>query len=222
MDTPEDRAEHSRAAHLSYQTTLTSPTIVSPPTPSTVFDEHSPSGFPVGIKGPTVHAANGSHFEPDLKMPMPDTRRHVREPGADDARKAGPEVALMQKAREEGRDTLYSDLFEGRVSVTSRREGTPYSDNSSVLIPRGTSSEALSSMAKKAQNRPTNPSRVDIPLMLPTRPAQPRSPSEEEENSLHGDELNIPLHKPLSRMEKAILRRVEFGQNIDFSKIQLS
>jgi len=39
---------------------------------------------------------------------------------------------------------------------------------------------------------------------------------------LHRDELDVPPHKMLSRMEKAILRRIEFGQNIDLSKIQLS
>jgi hypothetical protein len=220
MDSPTDRTGYGRTAHYSYQTTLTSPTIVSPPTPSTIFEEGP--GFPGGIKGSRFHVVNASHFESDL-----------HEKSDMGHRRADPE-GVVGKPRDECRDTMYSDFFGGRGttyletdSVNSRRADTPFSDKSSVLIPRRASSDALSSMAKMAQNRPTNVQCADIPLMVPTKPtsrptSRPRSYAEEEEEPLHCDELNAPPHKALSKMEKAILRRIEFGQNIDLSRIQLS
>ena len=41
------------------------------------------------------------------------------------------------------------------------------------------------------------------------------------EESLHIDELNVAERKPLSKMEKALLRRVEFGSKVDNSILQL-
>jgi len=221
MDSPEDRSGYTRMAHYSYQTTLTSPTIVSPPTPSTVYEENPFSGPLGGIKGTRLHVANVSHFDEKSNI-----GHRVRESGADVHRRVDPE--LVGKPREDRSDTMYSDLFGGRGatyvetdSVNSRREGTPFSDTSSVLIPRRAPSDALSSMTKKGQNRPTNLQRAEIPLAIPTRPTS-RPLSQTEEESLHCDELNMPLQRALSKMEKAILRRTEFGQNIDLSRIQLS
>ena len=219
-DSPEDAPLHARKGHYSFQTTLTSPTIVSPPTPSTVFEEMPPGGVLVGTKGPRLHDSIGSHLKSESKKPELEP---VRDAGAEKARGADPEAMGRPAPREDGRDTMYSDFFEGRgatslelESINSRREGTPFSDRSEILVPRGTSSDVLSSMARKAQSRPTN-----LPSTLSTRPmSRPRSQSEEE--SLHCDELNVPPPKSLSRMEKAILRRVEFGQNIDFLRVQLS
>lgn len=222
-DSPEDGPAHRRAAHYSYQTTLTSPTIVSPPTPSTVFEENPPGGFTGWIKGIKLPDTNESHLESDYKRPGIDRVRHS---GPDKDQSVGPEV--ISKPQEEGRDTMYSDLFDGRgitslelESINSQRDGTPFSDRSSILVPRGTSSDVLSSTARKVQNRPANPQPADIPTVLSTRPTSRRR-SQSEEESLHCDELNAPPHKALSRMEKAILRRTEFGQNIDLSRVQLS
>jgi len=221
MDSPDDRTLYTRTPHYSYQTAHTSPTIVSPPTPSTVFEENPPNFFHGGNKGSKLHVVNSSHLGSDLPVGY-----DVRESRGDEHRKADSET--MHKSREEGGDTMYSDIFGSRGatyletdSVNNLREGTPFSDSSSVLIPRRASSDALSSMVKKAQNRPTNIQRGDIPLIVPTRPASRRR-SQSQEESLHCDELNMPPNRALSRMEKAILRRVEFGQNIDLSRIQLS
>ena len=219
MDSPDDRSGYPRTPSYSNQTAHTSPTIVSPPTPSTVFDENPPNFFLGGNKGSKLHIANASHLESDLHV----GHHTVRESGGDKHRKADPE-----KSREDGGDTMYSDIFGSRGvayldtdSVNNLREGTPFSDSSSVLIPRRASSDALSSMVKKAQNRPTNPQRGDMPFIAPIRPTS-RSRSQTKEEPLHCDELNMPPQRALSRMEKAILRRVEFGQNVDFSRIQLS
>jgi len=228
MDSPDDRTGYPRTPHYSYQTAHTSPTIVSPPTPSTAFEENPPYVFLGGNKAPKLHVANATPLESDFFEKL-DIGHHVRESGGDEYRKVDSE--MTHKSREEGRYTPYLDLFGGRGtasiesdSVNHRREGTPFSDNSSVLIPRRPSSDALSSMAKNAQNaqnRAMNLPRPDIPLVVLTRPAsRPRSQFEEE--ALHCDELDVARQRALSRMEKAILRRVEFGQNIDLSRIQLS
>ena len=224
LDSPEDGPGYARTAHYSYQTTLTSPTIVSPPTPSTVFEENPHGSWfpPGGAKASKLHVTNGPHLESDPKTPGIGP---VRTAGADKDRGADPEGMGMGKSREEA---IYADIFEGRGvtsldldSVNSRREDTPFSDRSSILVPRGAPSDILSSMVRMAQHRPTNLHSADVPVMLPTRPtSRPRSQSEEE--SVHCDELNVPPPKPLSKMEKAILRRIEFGQNIDFSRVQLS
>ena len=42
------------------------------------------------------------------------------------------------------------------------------------------------------------------------------------EESLHVDELNVAERKPLSKMEKALLRRIEFGLKVDYSILQLT
>ena len=220
MDSPDDRTAYARMPHYSNQTARTSPTIVSPPTPSTVFEENPPNFFHGWNKGSKLHVVNASYLGSDHG-------HHMRGSGGDEHRKADhPET--VHKSREEGGDTMYSDIFGSRGatyletdSVHNLREGTPFSDSSSVLIPRRASSDALSSMVKKAQNWSTYLHRGDIPLIVPTRPAsRPRSQPKEE--PLHCDELNMPPNRALSRMEKAILRRVEFGQNIDLSRIQLS
>jgi len=62
-----------------------------------------------------------------------------------------------------------------------------------------------------------------IPQTVASRPTRSlRMPNTENEAPLHGDELNIPSCKPLSRMEKALLRRVEFGSYVDHSKLWLA
>ena len=233
LDSPEDRPAYTRTPHYSYQTAHTSPTIVSPPTPSTVFGEDPPNFFYGGNTVPKLQVVGSNHLESDLPE-KPDIDDRAREVGTDEHLRS--DLEMMRKSREEGRETPYLDLFGGRVtastetdSVNHRREGTPFSDRSSVLIPRRASSDALSSMAKKAaqNHRPTNPqlqrADADIPLVVPTRPtSRPHSSRLLEEESLHCDELNLPPPRALSKMEKAILRRVEFGQNVDLTRIQLS
>ena len=53
-------------------------------------------------------------------------------------------------------------------------------------------------------------------------PSQPPRSSQGAEESLHVDELDVGERKPLSRMEKALLRRIEFGPKVDYSILQLS
>ena len=43
-----------------------------------------------------------------------------------------------------------------------------------------------------------------------------------EQQSLHVDDLNIAPPKSLSKMEKALLRKIEFGPNLNYSETQLS
>ena len=225
MDGPEDRAGHTRMAHYSYQTTHASPTVVSPSTPSTLYEESSPRRVSGGKKGTNIHDGTWSHPPSDPRYPA---IGHVRESGAD--RRVSPE--FVGRPQEEDRDTQSSDFFDGRGhpsleidSVNSLREGTPFSDRSSILGPRQTSPDALSSTAKLTQRRPTNghPQSADIPLIKSTEPTlRPRPRSHSEEESLHRDELDMPPHRALSKMEKAILRRIEFGPNVDLSRVELS
>lgn len=195
------------------------PTIVPPPITSMETPPGMPSG---GYKEYKHYVANGSHLEDHRGSDI----GRMRESGAHKDQRLYPEY--VSKAQEEGWDVSYSDLFERRIATISETDsatrsgaGTPLSDQSAVLAPSRASPGALSSMAKKTPNRPTNPQLAGIPHIPSTSPtSRPRSPAEEK--NLHCDELNLLLHKPLSRMEKAILRRIEFGQNADFSRIQLS
>jgi heat shock protein 1/8 len=61
---------------------------------------------------------------------------------------------------------------------------------------------------------------VIIPPVVPARSWA--VPTAEEEAPLHVDELTIPPRKPLSKMEKALLRRAEFGSNVDHARIPLT
>ena len=195
------------------------PTVVPPPIPSIKPPLGTPSGDSVGSKH---YVPNASHPKDHKK---PDVDR-MRESGAEEERRPDPEY--VSRAQEEGWDAPYSDLFERRMatitesnSVEHSGAGTPLSDQSSVLPPRRTSPDVPPPTAKKAQNRPTNAQLACI-LHIPTTTPTPRQRPPAEEELLHCDELNVPPHRPLSRMEKAILRRVEFGQNVDFSRIQLA
>ena len=53
-------------------------------------------------------------------------------------------------------------------------------------------------------------------------PSQGPQLNVEAESSLHFDELNVAERKPLSRMERALLRRIEFGPKVDYSILKLS
>ena len=195
------------------------PTVVPPPIPSIKPPLGTPSGDSLESKN---YVSNASHPKDHKK---PDVDR-MRESGAEEEHRLEPEY--VNRAQEEGWDAPYSDLFERRMatitesnSVEHSGAGTPLSDQSSVLALRRISPDVPPPMPKTTQSRPTNPQLAWISHIPPTTPAQrPRLPDEEE--FLHCDELNVPPHRPLSRMEKAILRRVEFGQNVDFSRIQLS
>ena len=60
-----------------------------------------------------------------------------------------------------------------------------------------------------------------IEAIAPSLPPQFNNAAEEEE-SLHVDELSMPVQKPLAKMEKALLRRVEFGPKVEYSVLRLS
>jgi hypothetical protein len=224
VDSPEDRVGHTQEARNSYVETLASPTTVPPPTPSTVSVENPPIWHSRGTKGSRRYAVDGVHLKSGLKGLDAD---FMRESGADEDYTPDLE-ALIKKSQEEGGGSPYSDLFERRMATllemdsrNSSGAGTLLSDQSSILVPRQTLPLSSVAKQKQAQNRPVDPLLVDISRMPPTRPtSRPRSHSGEE--PLHCDELGVSPHKPLSRMEKAILRRIEFGPNVDFSKTQLS
>ena len=129
-------------------------------------------------------------------------------------------------------------------SLSSSGAATPLSGQSSLLDPwRGAGMNDSSSAAEQeqrqrqneVQDRPMNPQHAGIPyLHIPPPPPSPppaynnrptpgqesESESESKERPLHCDELNVSPRKPLSRMEKAILRRIEFGPNVDLLKAQ--
>ena len=220
MAGPGDRAAYAQTAHYSYQTTLASPNILPSPAPST---EAPPSRSSEGAKGPRPYVADGSHLRSDPKRPDVDW---VRESRANEDRRTDPNS--VSQSQEEGRNAPYSDLFEGQMatvlesdSVNTSGAGTPFSDQSSILIPRRASPNALSSTSKRTQGRPANPYLAGVPY-IPRTKFTSRPQSQAEEEPLHCDELKVLPQKSLSKVEKAILRRVEFGQNVDFSRIQLS
>jgi hypothetical protein len=99
-------------------------------------------------------------------------------------------------------------------ALNAARAGTPGSIYSSNLANNITPvvKQKLSSEVPRAPG-------VTAPLRLPR---SPRRPNAEDEASLYVDELNAPSRKPLSKMEKALLRRVEFGSNVDHSNLQLT
>ena len=53
-------------------------------------------------------------------------------------------------------------------------------------------------------------------------PSYPSKSNGAAAESLHVDELNVGGWKPLSKMEKALLRRMEFGLKVDYSILRLS
>ena len=226
MGSPENRAGHVQGVHHSYQGTLASPSTVPSSTPSTVSVETPLSWRSGGLIGPRCHAAEGPQLGSGPKESDVD---RVRKSGANEDHRA--DVEVMSKPQEEGGISPYSDIFFTRPmavlmeadSVNGSGQATPLSDHSSILVPWQALLNATSSAVrqKKIQDRPTNPQPAGVPYTPPTKPTpRPRSPS--KEGPLHCDELNVPPRKPLSRMEKAILRRIEFGPNVDFSKAQPS
>ena len=101
-------------------------------------------------------------------------------------------------------------LLEAAEALSSARAGTPGSIQSPNLT------NTTTPVFKTKVNS------IELPG-TPVRPARSlKMPSAEDEVSIHVDELNVPSRKPLSRMEKALLRRVEFGSNVDHSKLQLA
>ena len=226
MGSPEHRAGHVQGVHHSYQGTLASPSTVPSSTPSTVSVETPLSWCSGGTTGPRHYAVEGFHLGPGPKELDVD---RVRMFGANEHH--GADVEVVSKSQEEGGVSPYSDIFFSRPmavlmeadSVNGSGQATPLSDHSSILVPWQALLNATSSVVKqkKIQDGRTNPQPAGIPYVPPTIPtSRPRSQS--KEGPLHCDELSVPPRKPLSRMEKAILRRIEFGPNVDFSKAQPS
>ena len=56
----------------------------------------------------------------------------------------------------------------------------------------------------------------------PIAPLHPPRLDTAAEESLHVDELDVAERKPPSKMEKALLRRIEFGLKVDYSILQLT
>ena len=221
MDCSENWAGHTQRVHHSYQGTLASTNIVSPSTASTVSVETPPIGprhYSDAVEG--LHLGSG---------PKESDTDHVLKPVANEDHKA--DIEVVSEPQEEGGLSSYSDIFFSRPmavllegdSANGSGAGTPLSDHSSILVPWQALLNATSSVVKqkKIQDQPTNPQLAGTTYIPPTIPtSRPRSQSKEA--PLHCDELNVPPRKPLSRMEKAILRRIEFGPNVDFSKAQPS
>ena len=228
MDSSENRARHTQGVHHSYQETLANTNIVSPSTSSTVSVGTPPIWCSGETKGPRHYsdAVEGFRLGPGPKEIDVD---RVRESGANEDHKA--ELEVVSKPQEEGGLSSYSDIFFSKPmavlleadSANGSGAGTPLSDHSSILVPWQAFLNATSSVAKqkKIPDQPTNPQLVGATYIPPTKPTS-RSRSQSKEAPLHCDELNVPPRKPLSRMEKAILRRIEFGPNVDFSKAQPS
>jgi hypothetical protein len=99
-------------------------------------------------------------------------------------------------------------------AIQSEGHGTPVSNH-----PWNHTNVATASF-KKEVDITQAPQTVIIPPIGPARSL--RLPNAEDEAPLHVDEFDVPSRKPLSRMEKALLRRVEFGSHVDHSKIQLT
>ncbi len=226
MGSPENRAGHVQGVHHSYQGTFASPSTVPSSTPSTVSVETPTSWRSGEATGPRHYAVEGFHLGSGPKELDVD---YVRKSGANEDYRA--DVEVVSKSQEGDEVSPYADIFFSRPmavlmeadSVNGSGEGTPLSDHSSILVPWQALLNATSSVVKQktTQDRPTNLQLADIPCLPPTEPmSRPRSQS--KEGPLHCDELNVPPRKPLSRMEKAILRRIEFGPNVDFSKAQPS
>ena len=120
------------------------------------------------------------------------------------------------------------DEYQHEESVTSD-QGLKVRGRGSVEAPQSTSpgrtasnspsdlTNTTTAVLKKEVNPTQAPRTVVVPRIRPARSF--RIPNTEEEAPLHIDELNVPPPKPLSKMEKALLRRVEFGSNIDYSKL---
>ena len=106
-------------------------------------------------------------------------------------------------------------LLEAAEALNHARAGTPGSIHSSNLT------NSITPLLKQKFNSIEAPQTQVV--MSPIRPTESsRVPNAEEEASLHTGELNVPLRKPLSKMEKALLRRVEFGSHVDHSKLELT
>ena len=223
---PENRAGRVQGVHHSHQGTPTSPSTVPSSTPSTVSVETPPSWRSGRTTRLRHHDIEGLHLGSGPKELAVD---RVRKSGANEDHRA--DVEAVSKSQEEDGVSPYSDIFFSRRmgipmeagSVNDWGEATPFSDHSSILVPWQALLSSTSSVVKqkKKQDRPTNPQLAGILYIPPTKTtSRPRSRS--KEGPLHCDELNVPPRNPLCKMEKALLRRIEFGPNVDFSKVQLS
>jgi hypothetical protein len=242
MDHPENQAGHTQGAHLSYQGALASPTIVPPSSPSAVSVELSPIWHSTRTKGTGHYAEAGSHLRSGRREPDVD---RVRAPGAGEDYTRDLEI-FMSKSQEEDGASPYSEIFfESPMavllaagSVNGSGAATPLSDQPSILAPwraflNGQSFAAEQKEKKEVQDRPTTtttnlqfaaiPHTLSPPPTIKPAPGPGPGPGpgfESKEGLLHCDELNVPPRKPLSRMEKAILRRVEFGlPSVDLSNV---
>jgi hypothetical protein len=143
------------------------------------------------------------------------------ESGTVEGRKADRDI--VNGSQEEGGSTSYLDLFERRPletdSINNRGESTPLSDQSSILVPRHSACDILPSLVKRMQNQLQS---KDVPRSYPAKPTARPQYSRSNEASLHCDELNLPPHRPLSKLEKAVLRLTEFGGSADLSRVQLA
>jgi len=167
---PEDLAGHTQAAHRGYQGTYATPT-VSPPTPSTVSVVDPSIWSSRRTAGSMHYAVDRLHLK---SRPKELDEDRVPEFGADEDYTADLEVAI--KSQEENLGSLFSDLFGRRMamhletdSTNSSGAETPLSDKSSILIPRQSLLNALSSVAKQRE-MPTDPQFAGIPLVPPAKP----------------------------------------------------
>lgn len=106
-------------------------------------------------------------------------------------------------------------LLEAAEALNAARAGTPGSIHTLNLT------RSLTPVFRQKLNS-TEVSQTPV-VSSPIKPTRSsRMPNAEEEKSLHVEELNVPSRKPLSKMEKALLRRVEFGSNVDHSNLHLT
>ena len=125
--------------------------------------------------------------------------------------------AVRGESQHEEGVTSDRDLkVRGRGTVEAAQStgpGTPVPNHPSNLT-------NITTTVPKTVNVTQVPQTVVAPLIRPARSS--RNPNVEDEAPLHIDELNVPSRKPLSRMEKALLRRVEFGSHVDYTNLQVT
>ena len=139
----------------------------------------------------------------------------VRTQHTEDDRASCPAVR-GESQHDEGVTSDQDLKVRGRGTVEaaqSRGPGTPVPNHPSNLT-------TITTTVPKEANVTQVPQRVVAPLIRPARSL--RNPNAEDEAPLHIDELNVPSRKPLSRMEKALLRRVEFGSHIDYTNLRVT
>jgi hypothetical protein len=120
--------------------------------------------------------------------------------------------------------------YQREEDVTSDRDvkargrgtvGAAYSGGPGRTVSNSPSSLTnITATVSKEVNISQVPQPVVAPLIRPARSL--RNLNAEDEAPLHIDELNVPPRKPLSRMEKALLRRVEFGSLVDYTTLRVT